>query len=161
MCRLDFWALSAHSGALRIDEDQAISGERRRAPSKFKPIELGPLPVEMINRTLGTELEAGEVRVSSKAHKHIAEDHAEDYEVVLENIEATITTPTFLGQAPHHARNIELVRRVRLEGRLGYVLVAVGLEPDDHGSYRVCSAYLIKPDQVESRRLKRRLLPPK
>ena len=41
----------------------------------------------------------------------------------------------------------------RLAGRRGYVLVAIGLQPDDRGRYRVRSGYLIEEaTKVESRR---------
>jgi hypothetical protein len=128
---------------------------------KYKPIEVGPLPAEMINRTLGTEMGPGKVRVSAQARKHIADKHPDDYEVVLANLQQTIAAPTYLGQAPHHADNIELIRRVRLGDRASYVLVAIGLEPDERGSYRVRSGYLISHDTVEDRRRSGRLMAPK
>jgi hypothetical protein len=129
--------------------------------TNYGAIELGAMPVDTINRTLGTELEEGNVRVSRTAHKHIAEDHPADYELVMASLSLAIATPTYLGQAPHHGRNIELIRRVRVPDGTGYVLVAVGLEPDARGDYAVRSAYVVKAEQVEQRRQKGRLWPPK
>ncbi len=105
----------------------------------FPALDLGELPVDLINRTLGTELGPGRVRLSGRAHRHIAEDHPNDYATCMKALPSVIAAPTYIGQAPHHARNIELVKRVR--GIAGWmVLVAVGLEPDRRGDYRVRSA---------------------
>ena len=127
----------------------------------YEAIEVGPLPAAMINRTLGTELVDGIVRVSRTAHRHIAQDHAADYPLVMAHLEAIVRAPTYLGQAPRHGRNIELVKRVRTADGLGYVLVAIGLEPDGRGDYAVRSAYVVRPEQVERRRQTGHLLTPK
>ena len=47
--------------------------------SHFPARDLGPLPVDAINAVLGTELEPGNVRLSEAAHRHMAEDHPDDY----------------------------------------------------------------------------------
>jgi len=73
---------------------------------------LGQLPHEIINCTLGLELEPGEVYLSGKAHRHIANDHVADYRLVMDAIELAISEPTYVGQAPHHPRNIEVIKRV-------------------------------------------------
>ena len=135
------------------------AAEAVKGGADYCPIELGPLPVDSINETLGTELEEGNVRVSRTAHKHIAQDHPDDYELVMANLPMAIAAPTYLGQAPHHGSNIELIRRVKSPNNTGYVLVAVGLEPDARGAYAVRSAYVVKAEQVEQRRQKGRLLP--
>lgn len=54
----------------------------------YEAIEVGPLPAAMINRTLGTELVDGIVRVSRTAHRHIAQDHAADYPLVMAHLKA-------------------------------------------------------------------------
>ena len=129
------------------------------APPRYLPIDLGPLPVELINATLGTELEPGRVRLSTQAHRHIAEDHPDDYTTCIAALPDAITTPSFIGQGPGHTRNFEMVRRVaRADGQA--VLVAIGLEVDDKGEYRVRSCYLISADKVDERRRTRRLLSP-
>ena len=129
-------------------------------PKRYPALDLGPLPVDLINRTLGTELDPGRVRLSARAHRHIAEDHPNDYQTCMAALPGAVAAPTYIGQAPHHARNIELVKRVRgVEGWM--VLVAVGLEPDRRGDYRVRSSYLVRESTVEGRRLRGRLLTPK
>jgi len=114
---------------------------------------LGPLPVDLINAALGTELEPGTVRLSPQAHRHMAEDHPADYPVCIAALAVTVAAPTFIGQSPGHSRNFEMVRRVaRADGSA--VLVAIGLDRDERGDYRVRSCYLIEAEKVESRRLK-------
>ena len=117
---------------------------------RYVAIDLGELPVEAINRALGTELEPGRARLSARAHEHIAVDHPADYAVCLDLLPQVITNPSFIGQDPRHTENFELVRRVPLQA--GAVLVAVCLEPDGHGAYRVVTAYLITPDKLDRRR---------
>lgn len=66
--------------------------------------------------------------------------------------------PTFVGQAPGHGRNFEIVKRIsRPDGKA--VLVAIGLEPDGAGAYRVKSCYFVSKETVETRRGTRRLKP--
>ncbi len=122
----------------------------------YPPRDLGPLPVDLVNAALGTEMEPGHARLSSAAHKHMAVDHAADYPVCIAEIAATIATPTYIGQAPGHGRNFEMIRRVgRPDGSV--VLVAIGLEPDARGDYRVRTCYLLEAGKVEERRLQGRL----
>lgn len=129
-------------------------------PKRYPAVDLGSLPVDLINRTLGTELDPGRVRLSARAHRHIAEDHPEDYQTCIAALPGAIAAPTYIGQSPHHARNIELVKRVRgVEGWM--VLVAVGLEQDRRGDYRLRSSYLVRESAVEGRRLRRHLFTPK
>ena len=127
---------------------------------RYPPLDLGPLPTGLINRTLGTDLRPGRVRLSRAAHRHIAEDHPDDYATCMAALPTAIAAPSYIGQAPHHGGNFELVRRVHgLRGRV--LLVAVGLEPDGRGDYRVRSAYLIDEADVDSRRLRGRLRLPR
>lgn len=51
-----------------------------------------------------------------------------------------IATPTFVGQAPGHASNYEIVRRIRHpDGEA--MLVAIGIERDQRGAYWVRTSY--------------------
>jgi hypothetical protein len=89
----------------------------------------------------------------------MAEDHPADYADCIAALPATIASPTFIGQAPGHTRNFEMVRRIaRPDGQA--VLVAIGLEVDDVGDYRVRSCYLISAATVDARRRAGRLIPP-
>jgi hypothetical protein len=126
-------------------------------PAKPYPaVDLGPLPVDLINEALDTELEPGHARLSQTAHRHMATDHPADYPVCIAEIAAAIAAPTFIGQAPRHNRNFEMIRRIgRADGSV--VLVAIGLEPDDRGDYRVRTCYLLEAFKVEERRRQGRL----
>jgi hypothetical protein len=130
-----------------------------RASTTYHAVDLGHLPVAMINAVLGTELERGRVRLSAQAHRHIAEDHPDDYALCFGALAATIAAPSFIGQAPRRTGNFEMLRRINHpDGKL--VLVAVGLEPDGAGNYRVRSCYLVSARQVDQRRQDGRLKPP-
>ncbi len=96
--------------------------------------------------------------MSPRAHRPIAEDHPDDYEVCLANLPATLQSPTYIGQAPRHRENFEMIRRVTgKDGRA--VLVAVGVTPDRLGKYRVVSSYVLTPEVVERKRLAGHLPP--
>lgn len=118
---------------------------------------LCPLPVDAINKALGTELEPGCAWLSVKAHEHIARDHPLDYPVCFPLLNRAIATPTFAGQAPSHSRNFELVTRFPTASAI--VLTAIRLTPNDQGNYHVTSAYLIEQKDVEARRRSGRLRP--
>ncbi len=117
--------------------------------------------MDLINAVLGTELDPGHARLSSTAHRHIAEDHAADYPVIIAALEAdAISAPTFIGQDPSHAGNFVLVKRIGLPDERA-VLVAIGLEMAPGGTYSVRSSYLIPQRTIDARRQAGRLkIPP-
>lgn len=126
----------------------------RRYPAR----DFGPLPVAAVGASLGIILTPGRVRLSARAHRHIAEDHPDDYAACISALPAAVATPTFAGQAPHHRGNFEIVRDLaRPDGQ--HVLVAIGLRRDADGCYRVRSCYLIAPAKVARRRRKNWLRP--
>ena len=128
------------------------------AQSLYPAIDLGPLAVDAVNSVLGTELLPGRVRLSEQAHRHIAEDHPEDYVICRNALAAAIARPSFIGQAPRRTGNFEMLRRINHpDGKL--VLVAVGLDVDSVGNYRVRSCYLIGAEQVDERLRNGRLRP--
>jgi hypothetical protein len=125
-------------------------------PKLFPAIDLGPLPVALVNDALGAELDQGHARLSQAAHRHMAIDHPADYPVCIAEIAAAIASPTFVGQSPRHGRNFEMIRRIgRADGSV--VLVAVGLEPDGSGDYRIRTCYLLEAGKLEQRRQQGRL----
>ena len=126
---------------------------RKLFKPKLKAFRVGPLPAAAINAALGTELDPGDVWVSKAAHQHIAVDHADDYAAVKANIIDIITAPTWVGQDPKHAENFYLVRRVPQQGKEA-VLIAIGLEPNEYGTYNVRTAYAISEDDILARRLR-------
>lgn len=109
------------------------------------------LPVDPINRALGTELEVGFAWLSSIAHRHIATDHSGDYDICIANLELVISRPMYVRQSDRHARNFELIRRIEVDGR-PLMLVAVSLERNEQGNYNVRSSYLIKEKDLEKKR---------
>ncbi len=129
-------------------------------PSKSYPaIDLGPLPVNLVNAVLGTELEPVQVPLSERAHQHIAEDHPADYPHCFRSLRLAISAPSFIGQAPKRTGNFEILRRINHpDGKV--VLVAIGLEMDQRGNYRVRSAYLVNAQTVDERRRAGRLKAP-
>lgn len=67
--------------------------------------------------------------------------------------------PAAVGQAPKRTGNFEMLRRVNHpDGKV--VLVAIGLETDPAGEYRVRSAYLVSAQTVDERRRAGRLKAP-
>ena len=118
---------------------------------KYPELQLGLLPATAINAALGTELVTAPVRLSSRAHRHMAEDHPQDYAACVAALSIAVAHPSFVGQAPGQTRNFEVVRRIaRLDGQA--VLAAVTLEIDNRGTYRVVSCYLIGRAVVDDRR---------
>ncbi|MFM2150290.1 MAG: hypothetical protein RLZZ187_2596 [Pseudomonadota bacterium] len=89
--------------------------------------------------------------MSGMAHRHIAQDHPADYAQHFHYAQAVIADPTFIGQAPKHRDNFELIRRI--PGANGdALLVAVGIATDDQGRYRVKSVYTLTPAKLEAKR---------
>lgn len=132
---------------------------RKLIKPKYKAFRVGPLPADAINRVLGTELDVADVWVSKECHRHIAEDHPEDYQAVMANIIDIIRSPGWVGQDPKHGGNFYLVRRVCQGDGTVPVLVAIGLEVSRHGTYNVRSAYGISEEDVLARRLRGSLYP--
>lgn len=147
-------ALRGSAGGCVGDGGGVLTGPVQ--PGLHPALDLGELPVSVVNAALGTELEPGRVRLSRQAHRHMAKDHPADCAVCLAALPGAVATPSFIGQAPGHGRNFEMLRRIaRPDGKV--VLVAIGLEPDDAGDYRVRSCYLVGPDMVDARRQAGRL----
>lgn len=123
--------------------------------TRRKAFRVGPLPADLINRVLGTELEIADVWVSKACHAHIADDHPDDYPVIMANLIDILRSPTYAGQDAHNGGGFYLVKKidVDVDGR-EFALVAIALELSQHGTYNVKSAYTIKQQDVDSRRLK-------
>jgi hypothetical protein len=123
--------------------------------TRRKAFKVGPLPAHLINRALGTELDVADVWVSKACHAHIADDHPDDYPVIMANLIDILRSPTYAGQDAHSGGGFYLVKRLEaaVAGR-DFALVAIALELSQHGTYNVKSAYTIKQQDVDSRRLK-------
>lgn len=128
---------------------------------KYPRIKFGPFPHKMVEKTLNLELEPGGLYLSAQAHKHIAEDHPTDYPIVGINLDNCVNNPNYIGQSPRHQRNIEFVKRLPVRDKLydgteriiTYIaLVAVSVERDQYGDYRIVSGYLIEEKDITTRR---------
>ena len=117
---------------------------------KIPDLILGPLPVEVINKTLSHELEGGDVIFTSGAQKHSAARHPKDYPLCIPHIASIISAPLYLGDDFRNPGKIELVGRV-LAGKLT-ILVAVCIVPDESGRYHVVSVYPVSEVKIEGRR---------
>ncbi len=127
---------------------------RKLIKPKYKAFRLGPLPAAAINAALGTELEVADVWVSKAAHQHIALDHAPDYPAVIANLIDIIRSPTWVGQDPKHGENFYLVRRVADSEGAVPILIAIGLELSEHGTFNVRTGYAISEEDILTRRLR-------
>jgi hypothetical protein len=122
--------------------------------TRRKAFRVGPLPADLINRALKTELEVADVWVSKACHTHIAEDHPDDYPVIMANLIDVLRSPTYAGQDARHGGAFYLVKLVEPGvGDRDFALVVIALEVSQHGTYNVRSAYTIKQSDVDSRRL--------
>jgi hypothetical protein len=128
---------------------------------KYPLILLGALPVELINSTLGTELEAGDAILTGRAQVHIEATHEAEYPLVMETLALVISEPHYIGQSPRHNDSFELVRRVIVPGGTDIILAAINLTINEFGNYNVHSAYPLTEEKVTSRILKKHLLMPK
>ena len=120
---------------------------------------LGPLPVDAINRTLGLEMEAGEVIFSAAAQAHAYRSHSDDYPKCVPHVGLVVERPHYLGDDLNNPGKIELVSRVPALG--GGLLVALTIEMDADGRYNVCSCYPIGEKKIENRRQSGHLIIPK
>lgn len=117
-----------------------------------RSIELGPLPVEAINRTIGTQLQPGSVIFSRAAQIHAAKRHPNDYERCKPFVGAVIGNPLYVGDDFKNGGKIELVARISALGQS--LLVAVNLERDLRDRYHICSVYPVTEQKIQARREK-------
>lgn len=109
------------------------------------------LPCDLINRTLGTELEPGEVVLTRAGERHAARRHPADFPRCLPFLEAIVSNPFYIGD-DHENAGIELIARLPSVGE--FVLVAVNITPDAAGRYQISSFYPVSAAKIQSRREK-------
>ena len=126
----------------------------KRKNNQTLPLDLGPLPIDIIYRVLGLELEEGEVRFSAGAQIHAAKKHPEDYSRYLAFIGGVIASPLYLGDDVRNLGKIEFISRIP---KVGGLLVALEVKKDSAGKYNVVSIYSITHEKIEARRRKGRL----
>lgn len=111
---------------------------------------LGPLPVEIINRTLQIELNVGEVVLTVSHQVHASKRHSADYARCLPHLAAVIANPAYLGDDFRNPESFELIGRAHVLGEM--VLIAIKFEPDSKGRYVVVSFYPVSDKKIQSRR---------
>ena len=122
--------------------------------ARSRTLDLGPLPIEIVNRILGVSLLPGAVIFRAAEQDHAFERHSEQYLRCLPFIRAAIANPTYVGQSPRHLTGFELVRET---DDSVYVLVALTLVTDEAGAYPVQSLYPVGRNTVMGRLRKRHL----
>ena len=68
-----------------------------RQTPKLVQLDFGPLPVDLINRATGLELEPGNAFFSINAQKHADKRHPLDYSRGLPHVAAVIAYPMYVG----------------------------------------------------------------
>jgi hypothetical protein len=138
-------------------EGQPMAQTKPKRKRTQPDLVFGELPVQTINNTLGLELDPGPVVLTRAAQRHAARRHPEDYSQCLPHLAQVVLRPLYIGDDFKNEGKIELVGRVRAISSA--ILVAVALEADDAGHYRVCSFYPISEEKIEKRKERRHLLP--
>ena len=121
----------------------------RRPPP---PLVIGPLPVKVINDTIDTELDPGDLVLSRGAQTHAARKHPKDFARLVPHLGAVVTNPLYIGDDHRNGGKIELIGKP--PGESSFLLVAVIVERDDRGQYHVASFYPVSDGKVQSRRRK-------
>jgi hypothetical protein len=139
------------------------SGGLVAQPSKKKPalvdLVLGPLPTDAINRTLGLDLEPGDVIFTVAAQAHAFRSHPDDFPRCLPHVGPVVEKPSYMGDDFKNPGKIELVTKIAALG--SGLLVAIVVELDEHGRYNVSSLYPIGGKKIENRRQSGHLKIPK
>jgi len=125
----------------------------------YKALKFGPVPVDMLYKTLGLEMDEGTAFLSKLGHFHIATDHPSDYPVCFPLLEQVVADPTYVGQDPKHAGNIIFIRRIQTSDD-DHMLVAIGIDLKK-GKYHIRSCYLTEAEKIYNRRSAGYLFAPK
>ncbi len=123
----------------------------KHRPPKNPDLIIGHLPVATVNKTLGTELEPGEVILTRGAQRHAYRRHPDDYPKCLPHLAGVISNPRYIGD-DHTNSGIEIWGYVGAIASL--ILVAVELIPDGQGKYHISSFYMVSEKKAQTRRQK-------
>lgn len=119
---------------------------RNRLPAS---ITFGPMPHDSVNKTLGLEIDDGMVIMSGRSQIHTSNKRPDIYTQCLPHIARIVSAPLYIGDDLKNAGKIELVGRVLSINKT--ILVAVDLEKDLQGNYRVVTFYPISDQKVTNR----------
>lgn len=114
---------------------------------EFKPKHIESLPYKKINKILKLKLSGNRVHLSKKAIAHIKDKHPKDAGFCLSNIDEVICDPDYIGQAPHHSTNYEMVKVVADVA----ILVALSSIKNAEGNYPIESTYPISKSALMRR----------
>jgi hypothetical protein len=117
---------------------------------KIPDLILGSLPIDIINFTLGFELEPGDVVLTRGAQRHAATRHPFDYPICLPHISAVVANPLYVGDDLRNHGKIELISRIAAVG--SHILVAVNVRMDEDGRYHVESFYPVSEKKIQGRK---------
>ena len=126
----------------------------KKKPGKLPDVDLGPMPHDLVNDTLGLEIMPGNVVLSGGAQVHAQRNHSNDYDRCLPFVKKIVADPLYLGDdfKLRNSGKIEFVGRSVANKE--NVLVAISLEIDPRGNYHVHSFYPISEAKVQNRREK-------
>lgn len=111
----------------------------------------GAMPDDDIYRTLGIEMDPGDVKFSAPAQKHAYRRHPTDVPLIIPHLSQLLSSPTYLGDDHRNSGKIEIVGR--LPGRDGAALIALTVKKDEtDGYYHICSSYLISQSELDRKR---------
>lgn len=123
-----------------------------KGPKLYKLLP-GNFPDNIVNKTLGIDVDPGEVIFSVPAQNHANKRHPGDAAVIIPHLSQVIEDPMYVGDDFNNAGKIELVRKIpNSDGQSA--LIAVTVEKDDKGFYNICSSYLITQSEVDKKRSK-------
>ena len=107
---------------------------------KFHPINLGPLPHDLVSAILRLPMAQGIVHYSAPAQMHSYQRHPDTFHLCQPFLAMAVAQPSYIGQAPGHtADGFEHVLCAP-DDEIN-VLVAITLRPCNMGLYRVRSVY--------------------
>jgi len=113
-------------------------------------LQFGPFPVEIVEATLSIEAEPGPVVFTVSNQKHALKSHPNDFARCLPYVGSVIANPMYLRDDVRNAGKIELISRVPALG--SGLLVAVEVQQDEQGRYRVASMYPVSQKKIDNRR---------
>jgi hypothetical protein len=78
---------------------------------------IGPLPHDVINKTLGMELHPGEVIFTRAAQIHAARRHPAEFPHCLPHVGTVVLNPLYIGDDGRNPEKIELIARIQALGQ--------------------------------------------
>jgi hypothetical protein len=104
------------------------------------------LPLDKISKSLGIQLTRAKVTVHTDLWAKTKKIHPESFHSAELHLNHAITTPDYIGQAPHHFENIEFIKRTPA----GPLLVAIKIRDKQGNEIRplVTSTYLISASKL-------------